>query len=302
MIFLLFVALYYWAIFICPDLCHSRLEPTSIGNLISGMLFSEVFMKNIAKMRHSVCDFDKRRYFLTGSVSYYKKEDFSPKQIKKEKKATTKVVALIGVFCALAYVLTLLGNLIPISVAGFLSYDPKDIIIAIAGFILGPAYTIIISLIVSLLELLTFSQTGIIGCIMNIISTVAFAGVASLVYKRKKSAFSAILGLILGTISVTAIMLLWNYFITPYYMHVPREAVADMLLPVFLPFNLIKAGINSAITILTYKPVVGALRKAHIVAPTQGNTKSKSKIGITIVTLFILATLIFCLLIMGGVI
>ena len=259
-------------------------------------------MKNIAKMRHSVCDFDKRRHLLTGSVTYSKKKDFNLNKVKKEAPKKTKVIALIGVFCALAYVLTLLGNLIPISVAGFLSYDPKDIIIAIAGFILGPAYTIVISLIVSLLELLTFSQTGIIGCIMNIISTVAFAGTASLIYKRKKSVFSAILGLILGTMSVTIIMLLWNYFITPYYMHVPREAVADMLLPVFLPFNLIKAGINSTITILTYKPVVGALRRAHIVAPASGGAKSKSKIGITIVALFILATLIFCLLIMGGII
>ena len=106
----------------------------------------------------------------------------------------------------------------------------------------------------------------------------------------------------LRTISVTIIMLLWNYFITPYYMHVPREAVAEMLLPVFLPFNLIKAGINSAIAVLTYKPVVGVLRKARIVAPTQSNTKSKSKIGVSIVALFILATLIFCFLIMGDVI
>lgn len=259
-------------------------------------------MKNIAKMRHSVSDFDKRRHYLSFYSEQEKKNDFNLNKVKKQPQSKTKSVALIGVFCALAYVLTFLGNMIPISVAGFLSYDPKDIIIVIAGFILGPAYTIIISLIVSLLEMITFSQTGIIGCIMNIISTVAFAGTASFVYKRKKSAFSAILGLILGTISVTIIMLLWNYFITPYYMHVPREAVAEMLLPVFLPFNLIKAGINSAIAVLTYKPVVGALRKARIVAPTQSNTKSKSKIGVSIVALFILATLIFCFLIMGEVI
>ena len=259
-------------------------------------------MKNIAKMRHSVCDFKKRQYLLTGTVAYTEKKDFNLTKIKKESPQKTKVMALIGVFCALAYVLTLLGNLIPISVAGFLSYDPKDIIIAIAGFILGPAYTIIISLIVSLLELLTFSQTGIIGCIMNFISTVSFVGTASLIYKKRRSVFGAVVGLILGAFSVTALMLLWNYFITPYYMHVPREAVADMLLPVFLPFNLIKAGINSAITILTYKPVVGALRRAHIVAPTQGNTRAKSRLGIIVVTFFILATLIFCFLIMGGVI
>ena len=259
-------------------------------------------MKNIAKMRHSVSDFDKRRHYLSFYSEQEKKNGFNLNKVKKQPQSKTKSVALIGVFCALAYVLTILGNMIPISVAGFLSYDPKDIIIVIAGFILGPAYTVIISLIVSLLEMITFSQTGIIGCIMNIISTVAFAGTASFIYKRNKSVFGAIIGLLVGTLSTTALMLLWNYFITPYYMHVPREAVAEMLLPVFLPFNLIKAGINSAIAILTYKPIVGALRKARIVAPTQNGVKSKSRLGISVVALFVLATLVFCFLIMGKVI
>lgn len=259
-------------------------------------------MRNIAKIRHSVSDFDKRRHFLSFYTEHEGNRVINPDKIKKQSKSKTRAVALIGVFCALAYVLTILGNMIPVSVSGFLSYDPKDIIIVIAGFILGPSYTIIISVIVSILESVTISQTGPIGCIMNIISTIGFAGTASLIYKKNKSVFGAILGLIIGTFSVTGLMLLWNYFITPYYMHVPREAVKSMLLPVFLPFNLIKAGINSAITLLTYKPIVGALRKARIVAPTSSEVKAKSRLGITVVALFVLATLVFCFLIMGKVI
>ena len=100
------------------------------------------------------------------------------------KQSSAKSIALLGVFCAFAYIFTLLGNLIPVSVAGFLSYDPKDIIVALAGFILGPSYAIIIAVVVALIELATISTTGIIGCIMNIISTAAFAGIASLVYKK----------------------------------------------------------------------------------------------------------------------
>ena len=37
-------------------------------------------------------------------------------------------------------------------------------------------------------------------------------------------------------------MLLWNYLITPIYMGMDREEiVVPMLIPVFLPFNLVKA-------------------------------------------------------------
>ncbi len=219
-----------------------------------------------------------------------------------KRKSPIKQIALLGMFCALAYAFTLLGNLIPISVAGFLSYDPKDIIVAIAGFILGPAYAIAIAVVVAILELITISSTGIIGCIMNIISTASFAGVASLIYKKYHSAGGAIFGLIASSLCTTALMILWNIFITPYYMHVPREAIYEMLLPVFLPFNLIKSGINASITILIYKPIVKALRKAKIIEPSKNGRGARSSIAITLVSLFVLATLVFCFLIIARVI
>lgn len=217
-------------------------------------------------------------------------------------RSNAKTVALVGVFSAFAYILTLLGNLIPISVAGFLSYDPKDIVVAIAGFILGPLYAIIIAVVVAFLELITISSTGLIGCLMNIISTASFAGIASFVYKKKRTVFGAILGLVLSCLSTTALMLLWNIFVTPYYMHVPRQAIYDMLLPVFLPFNLIKCGINATITILVYKPVVRALRRAHIIAPSNGSAKAKSSPLIMLVSAFVLVTLVLCFLIIAKVI
>ena len=49
------------------------------------------------------------------------------------------------------------------------------------------------------------------------------------------------------------IMMIANHFITPLFMGAPQEVVDAMLLPVILPFNLIKAGINSVVTFLVYK-------------------------------------------------
>ena len=70
---------------------------------------------------------------------------------------------------------------------------------------------------------------------------------------------------ILMPMVMTVLMLLWNYIITPLYMHTARADVAAMLVPVFLPFNAVKGGLNLTATLLLYKPVVGALRKAKLI-------------------------------------
>lgn len=215
---------------------------------------------------------------------------------------SNKKIALIGLFCAIAYIFTLIGGLLPISVAGFLKYDPKDIIVAIAGFILGPASALAISTLTALLELVTgISTTGFYGLLMNIISTASFSCIASYIYKKRKTLGGAIVGLIIATLTTTALMLLWNYFVTPFYMGVQREVVAKMLPTTFLPFNLIKYGINACLALLIYKPVVTAMRKSHIIETT-APAKQRPKLWIILITTFVLATLIFCFLILAKVI
>ena len=213
-----------------------------------------------------------------------------------------KQIALIGLFSAIAFIFTVLGGLLPISVAGFLKYDPKDIIVAIAGFISGPISALIISVITALLELATgVSTTGFYGLLMNIISTASFACISSYIYKKRRTLNGAIIGLVIATLITTALMLLWNYFVTPFYMHVPREVVASMLPTVFLPFNLIKYGINACFALLIYKPLVTALRKSRLL-PNSIGEKSEPKVMIIISSIFVLATLIFCFLILAKVI
>ncbi len=220
----------------------------------------------------------------------------------------TKQIALVGLFSAIAFVFTLIGNILPISVAGFLKYDPKDIIVAISGFILGPATALIVSVITALLELASgISATGFYGLLMNIISTASFACISSFIYKKRRTIKGAIFGLIIATLVTTALMLLWNYFITPFYMKVPRDVVAKMLPTVFLPFNLVKYGINASVAILIYKPIVKALRKSKIIESKQDTSHQstparQSRLWISIIALFVLASLVFCLLILAKVI
>lgn len=212
----------------------------------------------------------------------------------------TKKMTTLAMLCAFAYVVMVVGR---IPVVMFLKYDPKDIIITIGGFIYGPLATFIISAVVSLVEMFSVSDTGIIGLIMNILSTCGFACTAALIYKKKHTMKGAVIGLICGIAVMTLLMILWNYLITPLYMGYPREKVAGMLIPVFLPFNLLKGGLNMALTLLLYKPVVTALRKAKLVEVSveQKKTEKGKKIGLALVSLLLLATCILIILVWKGI-
>ena len=60
-----------------------------------------------------------------------------------------RYIACMGMFIALAYVSVVATEWIP-KVSGILSYEPKDAIIVIAGFIFGPLSCVILSVAVSL--------------------------------------------------------------------------------------------------------------------------------------------------------
>ena len=216
-------------------------------------------------------------------------------------KTDTKKLTTSGLLCALAYMVMLLSKLIP-EVAGFLQLDLKDVIIVIGGFILGPVYSVIISAVVALIEMITVSSTGIIGMIMNLISTVAFCSVASFVYSRHRTFGGAIFGLLAGTAMLTVTMLLWNYYITPVYMKVTREVVASMLPTVFLPFNLIKGFINSALTLILYRPLVKSLTKAGLIRSYTASSQGRFLSSALIIGFSVLAVCVPALLYLLGII
>ena len=207
----------------------------------------------------------------------------------------TRRLTLMAMLAAMAYVAMLVTRPLP-HVAGFLSYDLKDVVVAVAGFILGPVPALLITAVVSLVEMVTVSTTGFIGLAMNILSTGAFALPAAIIYGRSRSLRSAALGLGLGVILMTVVMLAWNYILTPLYMHVPRDVVAGMLLPTFLPFNLVKGALNAGITMLVYKPLSAALRRARLLPEREGGAHAGSfNPVVTLVSAFIVITCVLVL-------
>lgn len=214
--------------------------------------------------------------------------------------AKTKKLVILGMIAAIAYVVMLVGRF---PVVLFLKYDPKDVIIAIGGFLYGPVASALVSAVVSVIEMLSTSETGLIGLVMNILSSCSFACTAAWIYKKNHTLKGAIIGLVAGCAVMTTVMLLWNYLITPIYMGYPRQAVAELLIPAFLPFNLLKGSLNAAITMLLYKPVVTALRRLNLVESASGaDAKRERHTGVMLVSGLVLVTVIVLMLVLKGVI
>lgn len=178
-----------------------------------------------------------------------------------------KRYAMLAMFAALAYA-SLYAFRIS-GIGGFLTFDVKDALITLCAMLFGPVSGVVIALLVSLLEMVTVSGTGPWGFLMNFVSSAVFAAVGSAVYRYmprlKKTLPGAVLGLVYSVLAMTFCMLLMNLWVTPIYYGISVEAVKEMIFPLLLPFNLIKATMNAAIVLVLYKPLSTVLKRLKVV-------------------------------------
>ncbi|OQB20342.1 MAG: Riboflavin transporter RibU [Firmicutes bacterium ADurb.Bin182] len=172
-----------------------------------------------------------------------------------------KKLVRMGLLCALSIVLVYLVHFPIFPSAPFLEYDMADVPIFIGAFMYGPASGLVLTAVVSVLQWLLISpQSGWVGAVMHFFATGAFVVAAGLIYRHFHTRKGAFLGLIAGTLSMTLMMIPLNLVFTVHFYGTPAEVVRSMMLPVIIPFNLIKAAGNSVITFLLYKSVGSALR------------------------------------------
>ena len=211
-----------------------------------------------------------------------------------------RMIVTLGMLVAIAYAVMWVCKPIP-KVMGILQFDFKDAVIVIGGLIYGPLAAAASAFAVALIEMVTASGTGPVGMLMNFLSTASFCVTASFIYKRRRTQVGAVVGLTAGVVVMAAVMVLWNFLITPIYMvNVTREQIIPMLPTVVLPFTLVKGGLNMAAALLLYKPVVGALRKASLVPESGSSRQGKLNVGFLLFALALLATFVVLLLVLIG--
>lgn len=219
-----------------------------------------------------------------------------------------KKLAVSSMLVAVAFVLTMLTSVFKVS--GFLSLDLKDVALSIIALLFGPIYGLFSVAAVALLEFVTISSTGWYGLIMNALSSGTFVLVCGLIYKYKRNFSGAIIATSITVISVTAVMLLANIFITPQYLlligaaptiEVAKNIVMGMLATVLLPFNLFKTIMNASIMLLIYKPFTSALKSAGLIRNDVDKKYvfNKKSFILTIVTVLLLIVTVFVMLWLG---
>jgi riboflavin transporter FmnP len=166
----------------------------------------------------------------------------------------------------------------------------------------GPHYGVAMSLIVALIEFVTISTTEVYGLLMNILSSVTFVLIGSVVYSYKKSLMGAVSGMGLSVVVTTAVMMGANLVITPLYMGVTSAEVAAMIPTFLLPFNLTKYIVNAAIVFVIYKPISNIIRRAgfsrtyenkdNVFVSFEEVADKKSRVSVTSIVVFVMAILV----------
>lgn len=149
-----------------------------------------------------------------------------------------------------------------IPAAPFLEYTPGDVPLFMAAFLYGPVAGLVLTVVSALVQGFTISaHSGIIGIIMNILSGGSYVLVAGLIYSKNivKNTKTVVIAMIAGTVATTVVMIGFNLIFTPIFMGVPRYIVMGMIIPAFLPFNILRAGINSVLAYAAWRALQSVL-------------------------------------------
>lgn len=164
---------------------------------------------------------------------------------------SVRELVTLAIFSALGMALSFIQ--IPIfPPAPYLQYDPSGIVTLTVALMYGPAAGIMVQL-VSWIPKLIMSP---LGSLLTFVAMIGAVLVVGLIYKKFHNLKGAIVAIVVGSVIFTAIAIAMNFVITPIYTPgVTVEAVASMVVPILLPFNIIKCTINGVVTGLLYKPV-----------------------------------------------
>ena len=147
--------------------------------------------------------------------------------------------------------------------ASYLLFELQDIPILIAGLVFGSISGFTIGVVAIILRAFLLPLPGdFFGVIMHIIAIGSFVLITSAIYHKFKTKKWGVASLIIGGLCMTAAIIPANIIVTPLFMpFLTAEDVFAMILPVLLPFNLLKVAINTVVVFLLYKRLSPFLHK-----------------------------------------
>ena len=178
----------------------------------------------------------------------------------------TRQLVVMALMCAIGVLLSFIEFAI-FPAAAWLKYDASFIPAMISCFAYGAGPGMAVGLISVVLHGLMSGNFW--GAVMNALVVCGYVIPAALVYKRNRTWKGAIIGLALSFVCAIALAIVGNLLVTPLYAGMPMEAVAAMIVPILLPFNVMKAALNSVITLAIYKAI------SNLITPKKDQVKGK---------------------------
>lgn len=178
----------------------------------------------------------------------------------------TRQLVTMALMCAIGVLLSFVEFPLLPGVT-WLKYDASAMPAMVCGFAFGPGAGLAVGIVGAIIHGILMADFS--GAIMNILVVTGFILPAALVYRRKRTFKSGVVGLVLSAVAATIMAIAGNLIITPMWLGVPFDAVVAMILPILTPFNLIKAGINAVLTLIVYKSI------SNLITPKKKQVKGR---------------------------
>lgn len=179
---------------------------------------------------------------------------------------STKQLVTMALMCAIGVILSFVEFPLLPGVT-WLKFDASNMPAMVSGFAFGPAAGVAVGIVTAIIHGLLMADFT--GALMNVLTVTCFVLPAALVYKKKRTYPAAILGLVLSVIAATIGAIVGNLIVTPMWLGVPLEAVVAMIIPILIPFNLLKGCLNAVLTLIIYKAI------SNLITPKKEQTKGR---------------------------
>ncbi|MDD2418064.1 MAG: ECF transporter S component [Oscillospiraceae bacterium] len=182
---------------------------------------------------------------------------------------TTKIVRLsmMAMLSAIAVVLVILYRTPLLAAAPYMEYDMADVPVLIATMMFGVLPGLSVLLLVSVIQAFLLGGNGWIGLVMHFIASGTLVLIVGLFRCKTVRGWKTVLGMVLGTLGMAAVMIPMNLILAPLFLGQTVKAVVAMLIPIIVPFNILKAGINCAITFILMTALSPIMKKTPQLFP-----------------------------------
>lgn len=179
---------------------------------------------------------------------------------------STKQMVIMALMCAIGALLSFVEFPLLPGVT-WLKFDASNMPAMVVGFGFGPGAGVAVGIVIAIIHGLLMADFT--GTLMNILCVTCFVLPAALMYHKKRTYPVAIAGLVLSIIAATLAAIVGNLILTPMWLGVPLDAVIAMIIPILIPFNLLKGLINAVLTLIIYKSI------SNLITPKKDQVKGR---------------------------